>query len=491
MRKLHRGFTLVEVLGALAVASMMAVGVAAMIGDSLEDTKGEQAALYQAQVAEAASKYINDGTNYAALLTATGASTPAVINLATLKAARHLSQNFQGTNAYGQMPCVLVLQPAPGRLDALVVTEGGTELPSKMAARIAASAGPGGGYIPFNNSTVAQGAFNSWSVPLVNYITANCSGTAANANHLASALFFDGPGQLSREFVYRNARPGQPELNQMTTPLNMRARAVEGTSDALCIVGDASTYGRIAADANGMLLSCQVGVWKGTSNHWKDPVASFAALPLTGNAIGDVRLTIDTGRAFSWNGSAWMALAVDQNGNFNVPQRVTANNVLVNQIVTHRSACSPDGLLGRDADGLLMSCQRGIWRKFIDSEVTTVVYNQYRKTTPATGDIDMMIDLTALPGSRPLYITGDPCCVSLDDNQSVIRIEYYDAVGTFLGYAGGCAAQSEAAMGQVSSATPMATLKIPENATRVRLYMHAVGHAGNMTEGTLTIFNSR
>jgi len=40
---------------------------------------------------------------------------------------------------------------------------------------------------------------------------------------------------------------------------------------------------------------------------WKDPVANLAALPATGNGLGDARVTQDTGTIWVWNGSAWLA----------------------------------------------------------------------------------------------------------------------------------------------------------------------------------------
>lgn len=42
----------------------------------------------------------------------------------------------------------------------------------------------------------------------------------------------------------------------------------------------------------------------GASN-WKEPVADYAALPLVGNDIGDVRLTLDTFTIYTWNGFTW------------------------------------------------------------------------------------------------------------------------------------------------------------------------------------------
>jgi hypothetical protein len=40
---------------------------------------------------------------------------------------------------------------------------------------------------------------------------------------------------------------------------------------------------------------------------WKDPVANLAALPATGNALGDARVTQDTATIWVWDGSSWIA----------------------------------------------------------------------------------------------------------------------------------------------------------------------------------------
>jgi hypothetical protein len=42
----------------------------------------------------------------------------------------------------------------------------------------------------------------------------------------------------------------------------------------------------------------------GSSPYWLDPVANFAALP-TGQIVGELRITTDTGEAYQWDGSAW------------------------------------------------------------------------------------------------------------------------------------------------------------------------------------------
>lgn len=52
-------------------------------------------------------------------------------------------------------------------------------------------------------------------------------------------------------------------------------------------------------------------------NYWRAPVANFAALPTTNNVTGDVRRALDSGTAYAWSGSAWVA----------VPAAIGANSV--------------------------------------------------------------------------------------------------------------------------------------------------------------------
>lgn len=63
------------------------------------------------------------------------------------------------------------------------------------------------------------------------------------------------------------------------------------------------------------IMTCVGGIWTSIGGaFWKNPVANYAGLPASGNTVGDVRLTTDTGRAFSWTGSAWKAMGLDQLG---------------------------------------------------------------------------------------------------------------------------------------------------------------------------------
>jgi hypothetical protein len=72
------------------------------------------------------------------------------------------------------------------------------------------------------------------------------------------------------------------------------------------------------------------------ASHWKDPVATVAALPASGNSLGDCRqvtsdATPDNNVVWSWNGTAWVC---------NVPPRMPPGTV-----VSYAASTVPTGWL--------------------------------------------------------------------------------------------------------------------------------------------------
>lgn len=316
------GITLIEVLGALAVGAMLFIGLTEMMESALEDAKGQQAAHQQAQLVNAARKYL--AANYGTL-TAAPVSTLAAVSVDTLRTQNFLSAAHADLNSYRQNSCVLIRHAAAGKLDALVATYGGQAIPDKTIAAVALGAGPGGGYIDSTDTTRARGA--SWSLVTTGYRDTACgsgahvlTGGAADAGHLVSNVFYDGPGQLSTDFLYRDAVPGKPELNRMNTPLQLAGAALAVRGNA-CGADPALALEAVTSN----VLVCAAGTWRYPTSSWKDPVADYAALAGASPSAGDVRLTLDTGRAYAYVGGSWEALAVDQNGDMTVPHRLSAH----------------------------------------------------------------------------------------------------------------------------------------------------------------------
>jgi|GEM_PF-926124 len=335
----QRGIAMLEVLGALAIGAMVLLGLASMMSDSVDDLKGQQAAYYQSQVVTAANKYLS--ANSATLQSLTSSSTTVVaVTLAQLKSALLVPNELASSNAYRQIPCVLVRQPDPsgnpGVFDVLVTTTGGSVIPEKDLPAVAMNAGPGSGYISTADTATAKGA--TWSLSTAAYRSVACSGASAltggtaDGGHLVSNLFSDGTGMLSTDYLYRNPVPGHPELNRMNTPIRMASAALvtNGTS-CLNSAGTAEPGMALDSSTRALLTCTAAGTWSAASQ-WKDPVASYAALP--GGNVGDVRMVTSLARAFMYNGSSWQALAVDQNGNFNVPGTITTTTLTASGNVT-------------------------------------------------------------------------------------------------------------------------------------------------------------
>ena len=299
------GVTVALLISLLFMASLMKLENGAH-----QDTI-QLAVAQQAQTLEkAAAGYI---TQYQTqLLAATTATTPAMITVPMLVATKFLPTSTDATDIYGQSWQVEVLQPSSGELQAFLITTG-KSLDNLTGVDIAQEIGSNGGFYPHPSSVyparTIMGTGGAWEQPASNW----------HVGQGELAVYVDTSGDTNADYLYRNVVPGDLQANTMNTPLIMSA--VE-TSGAAC-----TSSGAIAQDGTGSLLSCQSGKWEAVGGgQWKPPVATYGALPGSGNKTGDVRLTMDTDRAFAWNGGSWVALAVDQNGNLTVPEELTAAN---------------------------------------------------------------------------------------------------------------------------------------------------------------------
>jgi hypothetical protein len=202
-----------------------------------ENTLALATAQQQKQLCDAALGYMQQN--------ATAAAPPVVtVTVDNLKNLNFLPGGFSATNAYGQTWQVQVRKLANGNLQALVLSTGGIALPDLQANMIASLVGAAGGFIPLNDSTLyaantAYGAYGSWTVATAGYN--NIAG-----GHLAALVSYDA-GQIGNGNLYRNAVPGQPQLNQMNTALNMGSSNINNAAK----VGIGTASPQTELDVNG------------------------------------------------------------------------------------------------------------------------------------------------------------------------------------------------------------------------------------------------
>lgn len=338
MRNRQRGFGALEVMIALIIASLMIVAGTKIYQKYLDLRANLNAGEHMNLVVEAAAKYIQE--NRAAVLAAAGPTTPATITIAMLRTTGYLPTGFSDKNAYGQDYRILAIEPTTDTLQTLIVTINGETIQEMSLYEIAKSIGARGGYVSSTNTAVATGSFGGWQTALAPY------GVTPGAGHLATALFVD-DSSTTNDYLYRNSMPGQPELNEMNTALGMRSNNINNAgavnAAGVNVTGNTDTAGetytggwfRTRGDS-GWYNEKWVGGWYMNDPTW---VRSYANKNVyTG---GEMR-----------------------GGTLRSEGRTTVGEYLqLNGVATEGAACSPNGLVGRNAAGLTLSCQSGVWTR--------------------------------------------------------------------------------------------------------------------------------
>lgn len=423
------GVTLLELIMSIAIMSSVMAGATLLVNQYQEEQQLASVSEHLRTVANATKAYITD--NWATVALQATATTPAVIDVADLTAATYLPAGFMATNAFGQTVRVLVLEPAAvppatvSQLTAIVVTTGGTGVDDASLGAIVRGVGAAGGGIfstntPGITSLKFSGLKGGWSMLFGDYARApvtlagatEAAGVELTEGHPVMALWFDGGAGMNAAngFLYREAIAGQPQLNQMNTPIVMMAVSTVGASCAPGVAefyrlgGAASaappvtTVGAISRDATGKILTCNGAIWQSQASlFWGDPVArrsDLDTLPATEQCVvgnpnikGQTRVVHTPAslaaepRAYTCNGTAWKPLALDDGGALIVPgsfegrgtskftEGLTvektatidklAGNLQITKTATDGTACTPDGQLAMSTvtSGKLLTCQ--------------------------------------------------------------------------------------------------------------------------------------
>ena len=280
----EEGFALVESLAALIVLLMLLPALGRLAQWGYAEVQKRVVAAHLGQVTGATAAYVRE--NHAHLLTTATASDSVQISMTQL--APHLPHGFQERNAWGQDYGIYVLQPESGRLQALVLTQGGRsegrEFRNLLVPGAAAMAGASGGFVPSGDmpgqpSSQLQGAFGGWVMDLSSSDIPN-----PGPGHLAAMVSLSA-ADMSQDFLYRVSVPGHPELNEMETELDMTDHAVRGVrelqfnahslADFNATACSAYTEGRMFFDPDEGLYVCrgeapQILADTGNSRMFKD-----------------------------------------------------------------------------------------------------------------------------------------------------------------------------------------------------------------------------
>lgn len=217
-----RGFTLIEILVALAFAAIIAAGIARALERYGDGLLNKAAAGHATTVKTAARQYI--AGNYAALVAAAGPTSPATVTPAMLTA--YLPTGFSPVNAYGQSFIVQVIEPTAGALDAIVLTTGGDTIDGQSLRRISQLIGVDGGYVPTAGLNAdAEGTFGGWKRALGPFGGSTGPGTLAVALFVTEATSHD-------DYLHRASTAGQPQFNRMNTAIDMAGNDLDA-ADAI------------------------------------------------------------------------------------------------------------------------------------------------------------------------------------------------------------------------------------------------------------------
>ncbi|EOG4615001.1 shufflon system plasmid conjugative transfer pilus tip adhesin PilV [Pseudomonas aeruginosa] len=350
----QQGFAAIEMIVVLIlVISALGIGAQAMF-DHADNMAAQTTADHQKIISDAAAAYIKD--NYAAVLAAAGPTTPATITTTMLKNTGYLQASVADRNSFGQAYSVLAIEPTPNKLQTLVVTTGGETISESSIRRIAKQVGARGGYVSKNDITKIEGSFGGWGVPLASY------GVSPGAGHLATALFFD-DGALTNEYLYRNSVAGHPEVNEMNTAINMKGNNLNNVGTVNAVTANITGNANVGGDASVTGNATVGGTIKGQT-------ADITGETYTG---GWFRTRGDTGwYNQKWSGGwymsdpTWVRSYANKNvytggemraGKLTSTGRVEAGEyVQLNASVSEGGACASEGLVSRNATGLL-SCQ--------------------------------------------------------------------------------------------------------------------------------------
>ncbi|WP_235784850.1 shufflon system plasmid conjugative transfer pilus tip adhesin PilV [Serratia fonticola] len=342
---------------------LMIVMIAAPIGlerysDYVEEQTWVVTATHLSTVSQGARRYVKD--NYDTLLNQVKGRGNVTVTGQTLRDKGYLPPGFSLTNNNTQT-YILAVTRNPTQTDklvAFVLTAGGQDIAFKGQRYIAQNTSGLGGYIyPAN---IANGAGGGWQVNL------SSLGLSGQSGHLVAYLTSDvlTGGAEESDRLYRFQVNSRPDLNKMHTAIDM------GTNDVNNANNINAKTGNFSEDVNGKRLIANDSVW---SSGWitaNGDIRSNSGWLITKHGKG--WLNEDHGGGFYMEDNDWIR-SVNNKGIYTGGQikggtvradgRASVGEYLqLDGTANAGWGCSPNGLVGRTSEGVLLSCQNGIWK---------------------------------------------------------------------------------------------------------------------------------
>jgi hypothetical protein len=311
----------------------------------------------QQQWVSAVTNYVN--ANLAGLQSSIGGSPTVITNNVMSTSGLGLPTGFTGTNPFNQTWQAAISQPTAGNLQVLVYASGGTVIQDQELGLIARAANGVGGFIPSNNSGIyaggyqnAYGAFGAWKVSTSGYAVGTTGGSPATLINFNN-------GSLQSNYLYRNAIPGQPQLNEMNTTLTMNTNqdivlnggALVAANGVGVTIGSSQFYGDGSNTAIGQ---------NGTLKVMNQALSAYGALEsgtVTTTGVISAGGDIDGSGNLSISGSGTIGGNLQVNGSTNSNGNISSGGYVVsNQNVTAGAGCSPNGAMANSGSGPLF-CQ--------------------------------------------------------------------------------------------------------------------------------------
>lgn len=243
-RTRQRGFTLLEVIGALAVSSFALASFVYLADDAVEDTRARTLANYLSELNAGATRFLN--ANYSEFMrpqsgVAVQAGEVRVFDLNEAAVVSFFPAGFSRRSPYGHTACIAVSRTG-NEVEAYALAAGATTpIPQKNLRMVAANAGPNMAWMNQGGATAVSGVWNRAAAQMNGLATNGCRSTTIptalvplQQNDFVSQLTRHGVGTTTgappSAYLYRDRVQNRPDLNQMLTDLNMGGNSITNTA---------------------------------------------------------------------------------------------------------------------------------------------------------------------------------------------------------------------------------------------------------------------